>query len=75
MSKKYKKSIDKYNTIIKLLNDNEYLTLKEISKISGFTLPTISRLLKDNGYKKHDMKKTDNIMKKYGVINNEISNN
>lgn len=75
MSKKYKKSVDKYNTIIKLLNDNEYLTLKEISKITGFTLPTISRLLKDNGYKKHDMKKTDNIMKKYGVMNNETSDN
>lgn len=75
MSKKYKKSIDKYNTIIKLLNDNEYLTLKEISKITGFTLPTISRLLKDNGYKKHDMKKADNIMKKYGVMNDETSNN
>ena len=75
MSKKYKKSVDKYNMIIKLLNDNEYLTLKEISKITGFTLPTISRLLKDNGYKKHDMKKIDNIMKKYGVMNNETSNN
>lgn len=75
MSKKYKKSVDKYNMIIKLLNDNEYLTLKEISKITGFTLPTISRLLKDNGYKKHDMKKTDNIMKKYGVMNNETPNN
>ncbi len=75
MSKKYKKSVDKYNMIIKLLNDNEYLTLKEISKITGFTLPTISRLLKDNGYKKCDMKKTDNIMKKYGVMNNETSDN
>lgn len=75
MSKKYKKSVDKYNTIINLLNENEYLTLKEISKITGFTMPTISRLLKDNGYKKHDMKKTDNIKKKYGVINNETSNN
>lgn len=75
MSKKYKKSVDKYNTIINLLNENEYLTLKEISKITGFTLPTISRLLKDNGYKKHDMKKTDNIMKKYGVMNNETSDN
>lgn len=75
MSKKYKKSVDKYNTIINLLKDNEYLTLKEISKITGFTLPTISRLLKDNGYKKRDMKKTDNIMKKYGVMNNETSNN
>ena len=75
MSKKYKKSVDKYNMIINLLNENEYLTLKEISKITGFTLPTISRLLKDNGYKKHDMKKTDNIMKKYGVVNDETSDN
>ena len=75
MSKKYKKSVDKYNMIIKLLNENEFLTLKEISKITGFTMPTISRLLKDNGYKKYDMKKTDNIMKKYGVMNNETSNN
>lgn len=75
MSKKYKKSVDKYNMIINLLNENEYLTLKEISKITGFTLPTISRLLKDNGYKKHDMKKIDNIMKKYGVMNNETSDN
>lgn len=75
MSKKYKKSVDKYNMIINLLNENEYLTLKEISKITGYTLPTISRLLKDNGYKKHDMKKIDNILKKYGVMNNETSNN
>lgn len=75
MSKKYKKSVDKYNMIINLLNENEYLTLKEISKITGFSLPTISRLLKDNGYKKYDMKKTDNILKKYGVMNNETSDN
>lgn len=69
--KKCKKVIEKYNTIIKIINNNQYITITDISKITGISIATISRILKDNGYNKKDLRKNEN---KYEAIRSEINN-
>jgi DeoR/GlpR family transcriptional regulator of sugar metabolism len=69
--KKCKKVIEKYNTIIEIINNNQYITITDISKITGISIATISRILKDNGYNKKDLRKNEN---KYEAIRSEINN-
>lgn len=69
--KKCKKVIEKYNTIIEIINNNPYISITDISKITGISIATISRILKDNGYNKKDLRKNEN---KYEAIRSEINN-
>lgn len=69
--KKCKKVIEKYNTIIEILNNNPYISITDISKITGISIATISRILKDNGYNKKDLRKNEN---KYEAIRSELNN-
>lgn len=69
--KKCKKVIEKYNTIIEIINSNPYITITDISKITDISIATISRILKDNGYNKKDLRKNEN---KYEAIRSEINN-
>lgn len=69
--KKCKKVIEKYNTIIKIINNNPYISITDISKITGISIATISRILKDNGYKKNDLRRNVN---KYEAIRSELNN-
>ena len=69
--KKCKKVIEKYNTIIEIINSNPYISITDISKITGISIATISRILKDNGYNKKDLRKNEN---KYEAIRSEITN-
>lgn len=73
--KKCKKVIEKYNTIIEIINSNPYISITDISKITGIPIATISRILKDNGFNKKDLRINEN---KYEAIrsdiNNEVSN-
>ena len=69
--KKCKKVIEKYNTIIEIINSNPYISITDISKITGISIATISRILKDNGYNKKDLRKNEN---KYEAIRSEINN-
>lgn len=69
--KKCKKVIEKYNTIIEIINSNPYISITDISKITGISIATISRILKDNGYNKKDLRRNEN---KYEAIRSEINN-
>lgn len=69
--KKCKKVIEKYNTIIDIINNNPYISITDISKITGISIATISRILKDNGYNKKDLRRNEN---KYEAIRSEINN-
>mgnify|MGYP003293840968 CR=1 FL=1 len=69
--KKCKKVIEKYNTIIEIINSNPYISITDISKITGISIATISRILKDNGYNKKDLRRNEN---KYEAIRSELNN-
>lgn len=69
--KKCKKVIEKYNTIIEIINSNPYISITDISKITGISIATISRILKDNGFNKKDLRKNEN---KYDAIRSELTN-
>ena len=69
--KKCKKVIEKYNTIIEIINNNPYISITDISKITGISIATISRILKDNGYNKKDLRRNEN---KYEAIRSELNN-
>ena len=69
--KKCNKVIEKYNTIIEIINSNPYISITDISKITGISIATISRILKDNGYNKKDLRRNEN---KYEAIRSELYN-
>lgn len=69
--KKCKKVIEKYNTIVEIINNNPYISITDISKKTDISIATISRILKDNGYSKKDLRRNEN---KYEAIRSEINN-
>lgn len=62
---------EKYNILSKLIEENPYYSIKELSKITGYPDSTICRILKDYGSSRKDIRKRENLienLKRGGVI-------
>lgn len=58
---KSKKTLEKWGKISEIILKNPYISIKEINKITGIPVPTISRLCKDNNSDKKDMRYRKNV--------------